>query len=251
MGSDGFKDHFSANAGGYASFRPDYPPALFADLAALCGRPERAWDCGCGNGQASLGLAGHFDEVVATDPSAGQIANARPHERVRYAVASAERSGLPDASVDLVVAAQAAHWFDLAAFYDEVRRVARSGAVLALITYGIMEMDPPVDAVFQSIYRGPVGAHWPPERAHVENGYRDFAFPFPALDMPRQAMRAEWPLEHLVGYIGTWSATKEYRAATGDDPLPAARAALAAVWGEPDTPREIRWPLGGRIGRVA
>lgn len=246
----GFKDHFSTNAAGYARFRPDYPPALFEDLSRLCAIPDTAWDCGCGNGQASLALAENFTRVIATDPSANQIANARPHARIDYRVGGAEASGLDDKSADLVLAAQAAHWFDLELFYAEVRRVAKSNAVIALITYGLVEMDAPVNAVLQDIYHGPIGAHWPPERRHVENGYNDFAFPFPRLEIPQHAMRADWDLDTLAGYIGTWSATKLFREKTGHDPIPDARARLAEVWGEPSAQREIRWPLGGLIGRV-
>ena len=112
-----FKDHFSTAAAAYTRFRPTYPAALFTWLAGLSGRRELAWDCGCGNGQAALGLAPHFDRVTATDPSREQIANALPHPRVRYAVATAENSGLESSSVDLVTVAQALHWFDLERFY--------------------------------------------------------------------------------------------------------------------------------------
>ncbi|MEK7716601.1 MAG: SAM-dependent methyltransferase, partial [Pseudomonadota bacterium] len=68
-----FKDHFSQHAGDYARYRPDYPEALFAFLTKSVTQHELAWDCGTGNGQAALGLAGHFDRVIATDPSQTQI----------------------------------------------------------------------------------------------------------------------------------------------------------------------------------
>ena len=72
-GESGYKDNFSAVAGGYARHRPAYPDALFDWLAAVAPRREAAWDCACGNGQASVGLAAHFDHVCATDASAKQI----------------------------------------------------------------------------------------------------------------------------------------------------------------------------------
>ena len=52
-----FKDHFSGHASMYAAARPTYPPALFAWLAAQIPNHARAWDAGCGNGQASAALA--------------------------------------------------------------------------------------------------------------------------------------------------------------------------------------------------
>src|SRR5262245_16850670 len=99
-----------------ANFRPGYPPNLFGWLAGMAPALDAVWDVGCGSGQASVALAGHFQQVHATDVAPEQIAAAKPHPRVRYAVAPAEHSGLADASVDLVTVAQALHWFDLAAF---------------------------------------------------------------------------------------------------------------------------------------
>ena len=102
-----FKDHFSGHANLYAQARPTYPPALFDWLASICPQRGLVWDAGCGNGQASLALAAHFDRVFATDPSDTQIAAATPRDNIRYAVEPAERCSLPDGSVDLVTVAQA------------------------------------------------------------------------------------------------------------------------------------------------
>ena len=77
-----FKDHFSALARDYASYRPRYPATLFADLARAAPGRERAWDCATGSGQAAGGLAAHFREVVATDASAAQIAEADPENEL-------------------------------------------------------------------------------------------------------------------------------------------------------------------------
>mgnify|MGYP001287933640 CR=1 FL=1 len=99
------EDHFSRQAFSYARVRPRYPAALFAHLAALAPATGCAWDCATGNGQAAVGLAEHFDLVHATDLSAEQIAHAAVHPRVRYHVAPAEASGLPDGCADVVTVA--------------------------------------------------------------------------------------------------------------------------------------------------
>lgn len=125
MSTTDFKDHFSTIASSYAAFRPEYPPELFAWIASLVATRQRAWDVGTGNGQAAIGLAGHFEEVIATDASAEQIALAKLRERVTYRVAPCDASGLATGSVDLVTSAAAAHWFPYEAFHAEVRRVAR------------------------------------------------------------------------------------------------------------------------------
>jgi ubiquinone/menaquinone biosynthesis C-methylase UbiE len=120
-----FKDHFSKQAADYAIFRPSYPQELFAYLGSIAPSRGLAWDCGTGNGQAAVGLTSVFDRVIATDASAKQIANAHPHKRVDYRVARAEESGLESANVDLILIAQALHWFDLDRFYAEARRVLK------------------------------------------------------------------------------------------------------------------------------
>lgn len=95
-----FQDHFSRQAQGYTQFRPRYPRELFEYLQSLVARHQRAWDCGCGNGQAAEGLAEVFDEVIATDPSSRQIAEARPMAHITYLVATAESCPLESHCID-------------------------------------------------------------------------------------------------------------------------------------------------------
>ena len=135
-----FKDYFSRLAANDASFRPRYPPSLFDYLAQSCRQRQCAWDCACGSGQATLDLAARFACVIAADASAAQIAAALPHPHVRYRVASAAASALDSASVDIVTAAQALHWFELAPFDAEVERVLRPRGVLAVWTYGVVHV---------------------------------------------------------------------------------------------------------------
>src|SRR2546422_3157121 len=135
--SQTFHDHFSGVANRYADYRPHYPAALFDYLATLGPRNSLVWDCACGNGQAALDLARHFERIIATDASREQIASATPHAKVEFRVASAEQSGLEAESVRLLTVAQALHWFDLDRFYAEAGRVLKPGGVLAVWAYGI------------------------------------------------------------------------------------------------------------------
>jgi hypothetical protein len=128
-----FKDHFSGVANAYARHRPGYPEACFAHLAGIAPGRDLAWDCATGTGQAARGLAGHFARVVATDASASQIAKAPPGDNLDYRVATAEDSGLADASVDVLCVAQAAHWFDLPRFYACLPASSRPSAISARI----------------------------------------------------------------------------------------------------------------------
>ena len=242
-----FRDHFSRGSADYAAFRPRYPDALFAEIAARLAGRALAWDVGTGSGQAAVALARHVDRVLATDASAAQIAAAEPHPAVEYRVARAESSGLPDASCDLVTVAQALHWFDLAPFFAEVVRVLRPGALFAAWTYsGITLGDPELDAVLYAFARETVGPYWPPERALVDAGYAGIALPFPDVPFPALSIDAELALDQLVGYVRTWSSVQRFIAAEGHDPTVPLAESLRGRWG---ARRPARWPIVVRAGR--
>lgn len=245
-----FKDHFSTQATGYARARPTYPTALFAELARLAPGRELAWDAGAGNGQAAVALGAFFERVIATEPSAAQLAEATPHEHVHYHQAAEQAPMLAEASVDLLTVAQAAHWFDRPKYYAEARRVARPGAVIALWTYALCAITPEVDAAVFHFYDKVVGPYWPPERVHCMNGYSDFDFPFTEFPFPDVKMELEWDLEGFVDYLATWSSVVRYRKENGRDPIPGLRETLLPLWGEPAHQRRVVWQMAGRIGRV-
>src|SRR5262252_2640729 len=146
----GFSQHvrraraFGAAAAAYAEHRPDYPIGGIAwalePLAALPGhlvRPARLLDLGAGTGKltmqlASLPVGPGLPQVVAVEPDPQMQAELRKTLRTSQGTAErgttggeggtgqvtvlsgrAEEIPLPDASVDAVLAGQAAHWFDL------------------------------------------------------------------------------------------------------------------------------------------
>jgi ubiquinone/menaquinone biosynthesis C-methylase UbiE len=245
------KDHFSGHADRYEAFRPTYPEALFAYVSSLCTTRELAWDCATGNGQAAVALASYFRTVIATDASQRQIDHARPCHHVQYHVAPADAAPLADSSVDLITVAQALHWFDLPRFYDEVRRVARPGSVIAVWCYQLHTITPEIDAVVDHYYADIVGVDWPPERRLVENGYKTIAFPFDPVAPPPFQMIHRWPLSQVLGYLSSWSATQRYKKRTGTDPLKLIADKLAFAWGDPEKTRDVTWPLHVRVGRVS
>jgi SAM-dependent methyltransferase len=244
-----FTDHFAPQAASYASFRPTYPPEMIAAIAGLAPAREVAWDCATGSGQGAVLVAAHFDRVVATDASASQIAHARPAPNVEYRIAAAERSGLPDASVDLVTVAQALHWFDVETFYAEVDRVLRPSGVLAVWMYFLFTASPDVDAVIEWFYSDRVGQYWPPERRHVESGYSTLGFPYPAEPIGSFSIESHLDRTALLGFVGSWSAVARCRAAEGRDPLPELDARLAEVWPDATERRRIVWPILLKVGR--
>lgn len=243
-----FADHFSTVAARYATYRPTYPPAL-VDVLADRAPAGTAWDVGCGSGQLSVALAARFPRVIATDPAQALLDAATPAPGVEYRCASAEASGLPDHSIALVVAAQAAHWFDWPRFTAEATRVAVPGALLALVSYGILVVDgAEANAIIARYYHDDAGPYWPAGRAHVENGYRDLVLPGAVVSAPPLEMTAAWTRDELLGYLTTWSATVKLMAARGTGPLEAVHAALATCWADGER-RTIRWPLTVKLSR--
>lgn len=248
--STAFQDHFSQLAADYARYRPGYPPPIFAWLADVAPARGTAWDCGTGSGQAALGLAAHFGRVVATDPSRSQIEHAMHHPRVEYRIAPAEVSPLDTASVDLVTVAQAIHWFDLERFHAEVRRVLKPGGVIAVWTYTLLDVEAGIDELLTDFYRNVVGPYWPPERRLVDDRYRSLPFPFQPIETPAFEIRTEWTRDDLLGYLGTWSATRACMKAENADPLVAFARRLAPLWPDPGLVKTLRWPLHLRVGHV-
>ena len=245
------KNWFEQGGRAYARFRPEYPAALARFLGETAPARERAVDVGCGNGQLAVQLAAHFGEVVGLDPSADQIANTTAHERVRYIRAPAENIPLPDRCADLVTAAQAAHWFDLPRFYDEVRRIGRRNAVVALVSYGVLRLEPTeLGERFSRFYRNEIGPYWPPERRLVDSGYADVAFPFAEFAAPEFSIEHEWELGDFLGYVSTWSATQRAIEADRKDILENFAADLSALWGADGRKRQVSWPINMRIGRL-
>ncbi|XP_063788616.1 uncharacterized protein LOC134944001 [Pseudophryne corroboree] len=103
------------------------------------GRPfELAVDAGCGTGRSTRPLAEHFSKVIGIDISESQIHVARkctPQENVTYQISPAEKMPLEDASVDLINADLAVHWFPADQFILEVNRVLKKRGCLALHSF--------------------------------------------------------------------------------------------------------------------
>ncbi len=246
-----FHDHFSARAADYAKYRPSHSLALVDYLASLAPTRELAWDAGCGSGQFSVLLAGRFERVIATDASAEQLRNAAVHPRVEYRRALAEASTLDSGSVDLAVAAQAAHWFDFERYYTEVRRVTKSGSILALVNYRLAFIEGELDRIVARFHEFLLAEkHWPPERVHVDSEYRTLPFPFDELAAPAFELTANWNCDEFEGYVWTWSAMRSLEKRGGLAMFDTFRAELERAWGDRATKRAVRWPVTLRVARL-
>ena len=240
-----FIDLFSGHAPLYAASRPTYPKRVIADLAALAPGREQAWDVGTCNGQSALLLAGHFGNVHATDASAAQVGEARPHQRVSNAVEPAEQCSLPDRSCDLILAAQAAHWFDPDRFGAEVRRVLKPGGLVAAIGYGWWYVDPEVDAIIGEDLLRVVEPHWQPGNWLLIDGYRALRLPGEEIRLAPAAIHLAWERQDVEAYVLSWSVVQKL----GPDVTAAAFAELRKVW--PDRQkRHVIMPIVSRVHRL-
>ena len=237
-----FQDHFSAHAADYAFARPDYPTALLGWLVRQCQQTELAWDCATGNGQVAVPLAAYFQRVIASDASKQQIDQAVGHDRIQYCQCLAEQPPITDMSIDAVTVAQALHWFDIDKFFAAVDRVLRHRGILAVWSYDVCQIDATIDAQIEHYYQDVVGAYWPPERALVASRYQSVEFPYEKLVVPEFTMRRDWSCQQLCQYLGSWSATRRYRQASGDNPIPELFKKLQAHW-SPGLKKQVSWPL--------
>ncbi|MFD3002879.1 class I SAM-dependent methyltransferase [Pontibacter toksunensis] len=243
------KDNFSGHASDYATYRPTYPQELIKQLADLAPAHDLAWDCATGNGQVAVMLSEYFAEVVATDISEKQLQNAVQQPNITYKVEQAEQSSLTDNSVDLVVVAQAVHWFDFEPFYSEVQRVLRPKGIVALIGYGLIKSTPALNEVIEQLYNNLLGKYWDPERRYIDAAYGTIPFPFRELDIPQFAIHYTWTIEDMLGYLNTWSAAKHFEKEHQQNPVNLIEPKLRAAWGEQERV-PVAFDIASRVGKV-
>lgn len=166
------KGRFSGLADVYARYRPGYPDAALDRLVAVCGGGPLA-DVGCGTGIASRLLAARGVRVIGVEPNDDMRARAEatPSDGVpiEYRKGAAEATGLPDGSVQAVLAAQAFHWFDAPAALREFHRILRPGGWVALLWNERDERDA-FTAAFGEVMRTA------PETTAVETGRESCGF---------------------------------------------------------------------------
>lgn len=130
---------FSDRVADYIRYRPDYPAAVVDTLAAHCQwtAPVEIADLGSGTGLSALGFLDRGHRVYGVEPNAEMRAAAEELLADRPGFISiagrAEATTLAPQSVDLVISAQAFHWFDIAAAANETRRILRPGGHAAVV----------------------------------------------------------------------------------------------------------------------
>lgn len=228
----------------YQQFRPSYPNTLFEWLSTQSLTNHIAVDVGCGSGQASRGLEPHFKQVLGTDISLQQL-KAAPASAAVFLASKAHQLPLADACVDLITVAQAFHWFDQSAFFSEAERALKPGGVLALVSYGLCDVEG-LEGRVRAFHDGPLGPWWPAERNDVLAGHPHAQLPWPTLHFAQTTIKREWSVDAFIGYLDTWSALVQ-AARAGQNPLLSFSEELRKQWG-PNT-RTVHWPLRVRAWR--
>lgn len=239
------KSSFSAAT--YAAFRPTYPTALYNHLLAYHSGPRTlCLELGAGHGTVARNLAPHFTRVLATDPSPNMVKQAisqtpkAEYSNVEVRKGNAEDlSEVSDGSVDMVCAAQAAHWFDFTKAWSEVSRVLRPGGTLAFWTYkDHMYVDYPkasklLHEWMYSSSKETIGPFWEPGRQIVRGNYRDIKVPKDLFEDEKRIeyepgtdgegtgkgeclMRREMTVEQSKSYMRTWSSVHSWQEANGN-----------------------------------
>jgi SAM-dependent methyltransferase len=239
------KDRFSSHANQYAQFRPTYPPALYDFIYEHVHQFDVAWDCGTGNGQAARELSKKFQNVFATDISQKQIENAYRAKNIFYSIAS-EQSSFADHSTDLITVAQAAHWFDMELFSQEVKRVLKPNGKIAVWGYGLLTMNTEIDRVINHFYKIVIGEFWDKERRHIDEHYANLYFPFKEIQSPPFTISVLWSIDEFEGYITTWSAVQNYISVHGENPVDKLIEAITPHW--KDKKQIVTFPVFLRLG---
>jgi len=130
---------FSSRVENYLKYRPGYPAALVDFLSRACGLTvaHTVADIGSGTGLLTELFLEHGNPVIGVEPNremrvAGERC-LRNYPRFQSIAAAAEATTLADASVDLITAGQAFHWFKRAETRREFVRILKPGGWVALV----------------------------------------------------------------------------------------------------------------------
>ncbi len=246
---ENFKDNFSKQADIYAKYRPLYPDNLYSFLASLTKEHKLVWDCGTGNGQAAIGLAEHYEQVMATDPSEKQIKHCLAHPKVKYLVEAAENNSILTNSIDMLTIANALHWFNFDVFYEEANRVLKPDGIIAAWCYGIPTVSNDVNEIVNHFHYKTLNNYWVAENRLVEKEYTTIPFPFQKINAPDYFYEKQMTLYDFIGYLNTWSATQRFIIENKINPTDELFHKLLSVWTNANEEKTVTWKLILKIGK--
>lgn len=240
---------FSKQSDLYARYRPDYPREMYDFIFRHLSARETAWDCATGSGQIANYLADHFDKVLATDISDEQLSYAPKRSNVEYLKASAENSGLAKDQFDLITVGQAIHWFDFDSFYQEVRRVAKNNALLAVIGYGMVRINKQINPLVDELYEKAFSTYFGEARKYLDQHYTTLPFPISEIPSPNFKRALHWSVDELEGYFNSWSAIQKIKTEQDYNPATNTIRKVRKMMGDKNK-LEVTFPVFIRLGRI-
>lgn len=240
---------FSEQSDLYARYRPDYPKQIYDFIFEYLHAQEFAWDCATGSGQIARQLSNHFDKVYATDISKEQLKHAPRKENIIYRQTPAEDSELPDSLFDLITVGQAVHWFNLDQFYEEVKRVAKSKALLAVIGYGMVRVNSEIDPIIDQLYDTAFNSFFTKARKYLDNHYKTLPFPFEEIPYPLFEYTLDWSLDELEGYFNSWSAIQKMKSEQNYNPATDTIKKIKEIISTKEK-FEVTFPIFMRLGKI-
>ena len=149
----------------------------------------------------------------------------------------------------MITVAQAIHWFDLDAFFSEIKRVLKPGGLLAVWGYGLLRIDSRVDSLVDHFYKNIIGSYWDVERRLIDEAYATIPFPFEELNIDRIfSIQLEWNRIQFEGYLNTWSSVQKYFLKNKINAVDDLMVEICSVWKE-DEVKQVTFPLFLRCGR--
>jgi len=157
-------ERFSGLADVYAAARPSYPAAAIDFTISRCALTDKSTvvDIGCGTGISSRLYAERGVKVIGLEPNADMRAKGEEEEeeeegevdrtKIDYRPGTGESTGLPQSSVDALVAAQAFHWFEPQQALSEFHRILKPGG-WAILLWNERDENDPFTAAFGTIIR--------------------------------------------------------------------------------------------------
>lgn len=131
-------ERFSNRADNYHSYRPNYPPNFIKSLDQLSsGSTAKIAEIGSGTGILTTQLLNAGWQVLGVEPNDAMRSRAesqlKSHASFRSVKGSAEATSLADHTVDMIIAAQAFHWFQVEEARTEFMRILKAGGEVVLV----------------------------------------------------------------------------------------------------------------------
>uniref|UniRef100_A0A1J3GYB7 Putative methyltransferase n=1 Tax=Noccaea caerulescens TaxID=107243 RepID=A0A1J3GYB7_NOCCA len=247
----------------YLDARPRYPIEWFQKIAAKTQGHNLAWDVGTGNGQAAIGLVEHYANVVATDINEAQLKRAIKHSKISYHhtpknMSEDEMVALVggENSVDLIVAAQALHFFDLDIFYNVAKRVLRKqGGLIATWVYNDIIISPEIDPIMKGLVDSTLPFRTPIMNLAFE-GYKTIPFPFESIGMGSEGKPVTLDIPHklslkgFLGFLRSWQPAmkaKEHGVELVDEDL---ISKFEEAWGDENQVKDVSYKAHMIVGKI-